>query len=90
MSTTVNILEDVGLELPCPQCGSVYRLPLKSIGISQRMLHEGCPLHDERECPPVFYGPLLESGLVDDLQAVWARLERGAQSAGGRMVILRG
>jgi hypothetical protein len=87
MSTTSAILDAVCLELPCPRCGQSYRVPLKVIGLSQQMLHEGCPVSEERECPPVFYGPLLDPALLDELQAVWTRLESQALAAGGRVVI---
>lgn len=88
MSTVFGILDTIALELPCAQCGQSYRVPLKVIVLSQQMLHEGCPVSEERECPPVFYAPLLDSGLLEELQAVWARLDNQARAAGGRMVKL--
>jgi hypothetical protein len=81
-------LDDLGLELPCAQCGGVYRLPLKSVALSHRMLHDGCPVADERECPPVFYGPLVEASLLVELEALLGKLGQQAQGAGGRLVAL--
>ena len=88
MNDAPNLLEFLGLELPCPLCGHFYRLPLKSVAISKRMLHEGCPVSDERECPPILYGPLVAPSLLHDLQASWARLAVRAQELGGRVVTL--
>lgn len=88
MNDAPNLLEVLGLELPCPLCGHFYRLPLKSVAISQRMLHEGCPVSDERECPPIFYGPLVAPSLLHDLQSSCARLAVRARELGGRVVAL--
>ncbi len=88
MNDAPNLLECMGLELSCPLCGHLYRLPLKSVAVSKRMLHEGCPVSDEREYPPIFYGPLVAPSLLHDLQSSWARLEVRARELGGRVVAL--
>lgn len=87
-TSTFNLLDDVGLELPCPLCGNSYRLPLKAVDVSQRMMHDGCPLSDERECAPVFYGPLVDPEILHALEAAWKRLEKQAQGAGGHVVAM--
>ena len=79
-------LDDLQLELPCPQCGQLYQLSLGVIASSQRLMHDGCPVTDERECPPEFYGPLLEPGLIGDLEVLLERLATAAQSLGGHVV----
>lgn len=81
-------LDDLGLELPCAQCGNFYRLPLKTVTISRQMLHEGCPLADERECAPLFYGSLLAAVLVNAPGDTLAQLGKQARGADGRVVLL--
>lgn len=80
--------EDLGLELPCVQCGQTYRLPLKTVMLSAQMMHEGCPLADERECVPVFYDGLVDAALVRELGEILKRLARQAGGSGGRVVML--
>lgn len=88
MTEPLDVLETLGLELACPICGCSYRVPLKTVAISQRMLHDGCPVSDERECAPIFYGPLIEPEVLKDLEAAWSKLETRAQKTGGHIVIL--
>lgn len=49
------------------------------------MMHEGCPIRAETECPPLYYAPLMDLGLAHDLQKLWGRLEQQAQAAGGEL-----
>ena len=47
----MDILEMVGIEIPCRNCGGRYEVSLKKIALSQQMLHEGCPVRAETESP---------------------------------------
>jgi len=49
------------------------------------MLHEGCPVQVETECPPLAYSGLVDQELVQELQRVWVRLEEKAREAGGEL-----
>jgi len=42
-------------------------------------------VHDERECPPLYYAPLIDRQLAQDFRELWARLEKEAQAAGGEL-----
>jgi len=84
----MNVLDTFALEIDCPQCGGAYRVPLRNIALSQNMMaHQGCPVHDERECPPAFDATLLDKQLLQDLQALWGRLDEQSRRAGARLVI---
>ena len=83
----MEILDTFALELPCQTCGGTYRLPLKNIALSQQVMHDGCPVHDERECPPVHNAPLLGPEVLAELKSVWSKLESQARGAGGRLVL---
>jgi len=63
---------------------------LKQVALSQRMLHEGCPVQVERECPPLFCSGLVGQELVQELQRVWTHLEEKAREAGGELKLHRG
>jgi hypothetical protein len=83
--TFMDILEIVAIEIPCSACGERYEVTLKQVALSQQMLHEGCPVQVERECPPLFYSGLVGRELVQELQRVWARLEEKAREASGEL-----
>ena len=83
--TFTDILELVSIEIPCSACGGRYEVTLKQVALSQKMLHEGCPVQVERECPPLFYSGLVGRELVQELQMVWARLEEKAREASGEL-----
>ena len=84
----MNILDAVAISLPCHSCGGNYQVPLRDVLLSHTMLHEGCPISQETECPPVFQSRLLERGEVEEFQRVWSRLENRARSDGGEHVLL--
>ena len=81
----MDILEIVAIEIPCNACGGRYEVTLKQVSLSQQMLHEGCPVQVERECPPLFYSGLVGRELVQELQMVWAHLEEKAREASGEL-----
>ena len=62
-------------------------MPLRDIVLSHGMLHEGCPVSEETECPPLAQSKLIGFRLLEDLQHVWERLEEGARAAGGCLVM---
>lgn len=82
---TVDILEMIGIEIPCRTCGGRYEVSLKKIALSQQMLHEGCPVRAETECPPLFLSGFVEQELTQDLQRVWSRLEKAARDVNGEV-----
>jgi hypothetical protein len=83
--TFTDILEMVAIEIPCSACGGRYEVTLKQIALSQQMLHEGCPVHVEDECPPLALSGLVDQELVQELQRVWVRLEEKARGASGEL-----
>src|ERR1039458_5974585 len=87
--TFTDILEVVAIEIPCSACGGRYEVTLKQILLSQEMLHEGCPVQVETECPPLAYSGLVDQELVQELQGVWLRIEETARAAGGELKLRR-
>ncbi len=81
----MDILEKLAIEIPCSACGGRYDVTLKQILLSQQMLHEGCPIQVVDECPPLAYSGLVDRDVIQELQAVWARLEDQARGAGGEV-----
>lgn len=81
----MDILEIVAIEIPCKTCGGRYEVTLKQVALSQQIMHEGCPVRAETECPPLFYAGFVDRELTQDLQRVWARLEQEARAAAGEV-----
>jgi len=81
----MDILEMVGIEIPCRNCGGRYEVSLKKIAISQQMLHDGCPVRAETECPPLFISNFVDRELTRDLQNIWSRLEKEAHGVNGEV-----
>lgn len=86
----MDILEAVTIKLPCGACGGQYEISLKQILLSQDMLHEGCPVVDQRECPSLFYADLVDRKLIQELQRAWLRLEGKTHAAGRKLLLQRG
>jgi hypothetical protein len=81
----MDILEAVSVEIPCCACGGRYGVTLKQIELSQEMLHEGCPVQSETECPPLTYSGLIDPKELHQLRRIWVRLEKIAEKAGGQL-----
>lgn len=62
----MDILEAVTVMMPCCACSNQYELTLKQVVLSHQMLHEGCPVTDERECPPLFWSHVVDEELARD------------------------
>ncbi len=84
----MNILDNVGISLPCQSCGNTYQVPLRDVLLSHTILHEGCPVAEETECPPVFQSRLFERKDIEELQHAWDQLEQRAQADGGQLVLM--
>jgi hypothetical protein len=86
----MDILEFVAIETPCVACGGRYEVTLKQVALSQKMLHEGCPIRVETECPPLAQSGLVDQELIQELQSIWGRLEEKVRGTGGELKLRRG
>lgn len=84
----MDILDAVVVKMPCMSCSGQYEVTLKQVVLSHQMLHDGCPVSDERECPPLFWSHIVDETLARELQSVWSRLEDRAHKAGGELKFL--
>ena len=78
----MDILEFVAIEIPCVACGGRYEVTLKQITLSQKMLHDGCPIRVETECPPLAQSGLVDQEIIQELQSIWGRLEEKVRGTG--------
>lgn len=84
----MNILDSVGICLPCHSCGNDYQVPLRDVLLSHTILHEGCPVREATECPPVFQSRLFARKDIEELERAWNQLEQRARADGGELVLM--
>jgi hypothetical protein len=84
----MDILSVAAIRMPCHHCGQSYSVPLSDILLSHKIMHEGCPVVEETECPPVFQSRLASQSAIENLRRAWHRLEKKAQGDGGELVII--
>jgi len=85
----MDILASAAIQMPCSHCGQPYSVPLSDILLSHKIMHDGCPVTQETECPPVFQSRLATQSAIENLRRAWRRLEKKAQQDGGELVLLR-
>jgi hypothetical protein len=56
--------------------------------LSHNILHEGCPVRQETECPPVFQSRLFARKDIEELERSWNQLEQRARTDGGELVLM--
>ena len=83
----MNILEALSVRIPCTACEQFYEVPLNDILLSHEMLEQGCPVHDETECPPVFQTRLIPRDVLNDFVKAWQRLEENVHRHNGELVL---
>ena len=50
----MDILNSIAIRIRCLNCGGAYLVPLSDVLLSHQLLHQGCPVAQETECPPPF------------------------------------
>ncbi len=85
----IDILQYVSVSVPCPTCGQHYDVPLRQVLLSQQMLHAGCPVAAETECPQVTYAVLANEAILDEFQRSWARLVAQVRHSGLDVTVSR-
>jgi len=85
----MDILTSAAIQMPCSHCGQSYAVPLSDILLSHKIMHDGCPVAQETECPPIFQSRLAAQSAIENLRRAWRRLEKRAVQDGGELVLLR-
>jgi hypothetical protein len=85
----MDILDFAAIQMPCFHCEQAYSVPLSNILLSHKIMHNGCPVIHETECPPVFHSRLATESAIENLRRAWRRLEKKALQQGGKLVLLR-
>lgn len=83
----MDILDHVFLVAHCEGCKGSYEVSARVARSAETMLHEGCPVQNERNCPERYYASLIDPGAVDELARAWAHVEATARSRGSDVLL---
>jgi hypothetical protein len=61
-------------------------VPLSDVLLSHELLHQGCPVAQETECPPPFQARLAPRLEIEALDRAWRTIEDRARMDGGELV----
>jgi hypothetical protein len=61
-------------------------VPLRDVLLSHELLHQGCPVAEETECPPLFQARLAPRPEIEALDRAWRATENRARMNGGELV----
>ncbi len=84
----MDILDHAAIRLLCRNCDHYYEVPLRDILLSHLIVHCGCPVPHETECPPIFQTRICDNEVVQRLQAAWRSASHCAELAGGELVLV--
>jgi hypothetical protein len=81
-SEELDLLQQIAIRVPCAACGRHYPVSLRDVMMSQEMIHEGCPVCEERECLPLTYAALADEAALREFDRSWSRLSQRVRTAG--------
>ncbi len=82
----MDILNSIAIRIRCLSCGGAYLVPLSDVLLSHQLLHQGCPVAQETECPPPFQARLAARSEIEALERSWQTIEKRARMDGGELV----
>ncbi len=83
----MDILDCIFIVARCQGCGGTYEVSARVARSAATMLHEGCPVQNERNCPELSYASLIDPGALDALAEAWARVEATARARGSDVLL---
>ncbi len=82
----MEIVNSIAIRIRCPKCNEPYIVPLRDVLLSHETLHQGCPVAEETECPPLFQARLAPRQEIEALDRAWRAIEDRARMNGGELV----
>lgn len=82
----MDILSSIAIRIHCLKCGGAYLVPLRDVLLSHELLHQGCPIAQETECPPPFQARLAPRPEIEALDRAWRAIEDRVRKHGGELV----
>lgn len=82
----MDILNSIAIRIRCPRCNGTYMVPLRDVLLSHELLHQGCPVAEETECPPLFQARLAPRPDIEALDRAWREIDDRIRGNGGELV----
>ncbi len=82
----MDILNSIAIRIRCLNCGGAYLVPLNDVLLSDKLLHQGCPVAEETECPPLFQSRLAPRAAIEALDRAWQIIDDRVRKNGGELV----
>jgi hypothetical protein len=82
-----DLLDAIGIELPCVVCRESYRVSLRKIQLSQAMMEDGCSVRHFADCPPAALFRLIDPATIRAFEAAVRRIRTEADDLGGRLAV---
>ena len=83
----LDLLEHIVVRVPCTACGQHYSVSLRHVLMSQQLVHDGCPVCDERECLPLTYAALADEAALREFDQSWSLLLHKVRAAGFELTV---
>ena len=81
-----DLLDTVGVELPCLVCHGSYNVSLSEIRLSQLMMDAGCQVRHFADCSPAAVAHLINPAVLAEFETAVRDIASAAEGAGGRLV----
>lgn len=85
-SSRPDLMDEIGIELPCVVCDDPYRVSLRKIRLSQKMLDDGCSTRHFADCLPAAVAHLVNPDVLAAFDQAARQVAIAAAGAGGRLV----
>jgi hypothetical protein len=82
----MDVLNSIGIRIRCLNCGGAYLVPLSDVLLSHELLHQGCPVAQETECPPPFQARLAPRPEIERWTGHGEQLRTEPGMEGGELV----
>lgn len=83
----IDIETDVAIEMPCSECGGMFRVSLGQLLNAQEGMRHECLARGDTECPGMHLAGLVDPARLESLVGTWRAVQQQARAQGGRLVV---
>ena len=83
----IDIERDVAIEMPCAECGGVFRVTLGQVVLAKEGMRHECLARSENECPGMYFAGLIDTAVLETLMNAWREVQEQARREGGELVV---
>ena len=83
----IDIEKDVAIEMPCSECGGMFRVSLGQVLNAQEGMRHECLARSDTECPGKHLAGLVDRAALESLVTSWRAVQQRARAEGGRLTV---